>query len=691
MYPFGADGTLAWTTHAGELLFTANCIRNRLLGVEYARSIERGQRYNDRGKMLQKAVTSPQGDGFGIGISLDNKLEPLHVSWIHNRWPRYTYKTESLDIRLQYYIESQSVIQQYQIRNNSPKDVPLSYYVSSNICFREHKGGGEESYPIPTSKSSARLLLFENSEIVVRNDIEPAAQMKMSIFFNSQRIPSWKEGMLSVNSVNADEAFMNHESVETPDLRRAQEQLRNAILSRRFLSQRDNSEFEWLYGKDYDQNLRGKRPRTFDPYNFSICKNEITIPKQSTQELCAIVQIRDVSVTDLPPRGSPPSDKAIDSQKQIPDAGRMPLSNRWDKLSNLMSTFEIEESFGSPDSVLTPLVLSILSEHASIGRLLVQQKWVGEARYHFHAACLITESFFKDDTLRVRHTRYRYAKFLDHHGWCSAALAILNELYRDLGPSELSNKDLASLWMEILGSMGSMYIDKGHFSMAEDLYKEALARNEMDNESQPSWMTYCISMIAWTQAHQYKYKEADASYAQLSTGISPSRGSFLSNRGFIKRRLGKFKEARSLYTQALAEFRNGADRTPGDERRVASPPPMADERSAESRNNLPLNADVLYVLSGLHSSMVPLPEAVEKIAGIETFVTDYVDINLRLNELPRPRMATSSDDPLHFAVGRQLECLLSVCSIAITGEKDDIGIAFLDADPLNSACLGRNA
>lgn len=98
---------------------------------------------------MEKAVSSRQGLGYGIGVSLGSNPETSDVSWVHNRWPRYSYRAALLDIQLQYYIDSasQSIVQQYQIRNDSREDASMPYIINSDICFREHGKINGKSYP----------------------------------------------------------------------------------------------------------------------------------------------------------------------------------------------------------------------------------------------------------------------------------------------------------------------------------------------------------------------------------------------------------------------------------------------------------------------------------------------------------------------------------------------------------------
>ena len=168
-YSFGRDGTLGWTTPAGELLSVASSIDERLVGIEFKKSIELGQDYHQRGKMLARAVKASQGSGYGIGLSLDMEINSSQVSWVYNRWPRYTYQHDGLEIRLQYYVESQSVIQQYQIRNNGQEDASLPYVITSDVCFRKHQWPAEAMQPVPSTKCPERLLIVQNSEVLIRN------------------------------------------------------------------------------------------------------------------------------------------------------------------------------------------------------------------------------------------------------------------------------------------------------------------------------------------------------------------------------------------------------------------------------------------------------------------------------------------------------------------------------------------
>ena len=214
IYPFGNEGTLAWATPAGELLQIASCIDNELIGIECKRLVEKGDGYYQKGRMLSEAVQLPQGSGCGIGLSLAVDIQPSDVSWVQNRWPRFTYQYNNLDIKLQYYVEpkSRSIIQQYQICNTAPNEVSLPFIVSSDACFRRHGNASHKSHPIPSGKSHERLLLFNNSEVLLDCAAE-RAQFRMSVFLNAQRLSLWNTNSMG----NSEEELMDNSVPQNTD------------------------------------------------------------------------------------------------------------------------------------------------------------------------------------------------------------------------------------------------------------------------------------------------------------------------------------------------------------------------------------------------------------------------------------------------------------------------------------------
>ena len=654
---FGDKGTLAWITHAGELMSTANCIQNRLIGVDYKKSLDRGHGYHDRAKMLEKAVNSPQGSGYAIGVSLDIAIEPSDVFWVHNRWPRFRYRSGPLDIRLQYYVDSSSVVQQLQIRNDTEREEHLPYTFSSDICFLEHEFGDQKPHPVPTRKSLERLLIFQNSEVVVRN-VTNKAQLKMKLFFNAQRIPVWTKQLLNSDDVDSFES--NDPKEPHQEMHQAENRLRNTVLEKKYPSYSDAYEFRAMYSKYYGRKPRQKR---FE-HNFAQHRSRIVIPAHSTQELCAIIQLTRLPQHEVEFGDECSGDNTMTDQRSMMDEEYTNLSTR---MNNLTSEFkDLPSDLSNPEH--RSRVHKCVGEHLSIGEACAEINWLGEARYHFHLACLIAESCINKDLIFVSETKFRYANFLNENEWDSDAFQIFNDLLRDLSAQASGNADVTTLWTTVLRRLALLYQAKGDFATAENLYEDALSHfvERGGSTERKSTSNYLLERQAWTQVRQGKYEKADKNYSLLLNQSLPQRRILLRNRGFIKRQNLQLQEAQSLYETALSGLHSECQ---------------------EPWNRFHYTADALYSLSGLFACTVQSHTNVDDLLPVSAFSTGYLDMNKSLMSSPYHRFPFI-EEPLHFAIARQLEFLLSVCSIPVKG-KSEAGIAFADADPLNCACESR--
>jgi len=614
--------------------------------------------------MLEKAVNSPQGCGYGIRISLEKNLEPSEVSWIHNRWPRYRYQVGSLDIRLQYYVDCQSLVQQYQIRNNSHEAAYLPYTISSEICIREHKVGQATSHPISARKSFERLLLFGNSEVVVRN-ARAKVQVKTAVFLNAQRTSARAEQSLGAETSDAnDPTSLNKES------NRVEDELRQTILAKRFPSR--GKDVEWIswYSRHYDRKPGRERSRLYERDNFAEHRNRLLVPGKSTQELCAIIQILELPQPEPELNDAPSSDSHAQTH------------SIWERQSALRGESK-DFSPDTSDPVHMSRVSRYLDEHVSLGEEFAKDEWTGEARYHFYTAYLIGESFFSQDPIRFGKTRFRYARFLDNNGWCSDAFTMVNDLFHDLSTKDTEDGDVFSLWMEVLSQLASMCLDKNEFGKAEALYEQALSRFLQGGIKHNPSSAGFLERVAWTQVYQEKYEEADRNYTHLLDRTSFKRRTLLSNRCFIKRRLGQYQEAQKLYEIALQGLPSGSQEH-GTMSTESSDGYQGHECGVSS------TMDILYSLSGLFSCLVELHINCEYNQEISGVFVEYIDVSAALaisSYVPFP----FSENPLHFAIVRQLESLLSVCSIPVKRKNGETGISFVDGDLLNCVLEGRFA
>ena len=418
MYPFGIDGTLGWASPAGELLQVASCIENRLVGVDYKKSLDRGEDYYSRGKVLEKATDSSQGSGYGIGLSLDldGLREPYEVFWILNRWPRFSYHRGDIEIRLQYYVEAGSVIQQYQIRNDGQEEEILPYIVSSDVCFREHGAGKHTFYPVPIHKSVQRLLLLKNSEVWIRDTIENV-QMKMAVFLNAHRQSLWSDP----SPIRKAEGEDNVAKLEDPSQNLSlsiRAKFQEAISSGKLWSEHQENDNRFRFAGCYPEQ---GTPIHKEP-NYAEYRSTLVIPAKSTQELCVIIQISELLKT-----GS-----VIHDQTRNPDriqiSSNVPTARRLIDQTPQRRFQKIRHSQASVVAKLRQFLLKssgpkywtqaseIVSRYLHVGKACVSMTWIGEARYYFFMASLVADNFYTNDTSSQIKVLLEYANFLKTHG-----------------------------------------------------------------------------------------------------------------------------------------------------------------------------------------------------------------------------------------------------------------------------------
>ena len=683
MYPFGDNGTLAWTTPAGGLLSVASCIRNRLLGVEFKRSIQTGLKRDDRAKSFNVAANSRPGTRNDIGISLEGEIKLLDVSWVQNRWPRYSYQVGHLDIRLQYYIHSQTVIQQYTIRNNRQEDEDLAYVISSDLSFVEHKSGLDSLYPVPTSRSSNRSLLFENSVVLLRNAAEKV-QMKMAIFLNGQRKKAWAGEALGIRR----EEISEENDSEGPDgtLKKAEKMLRDSIDAGKSLTSQAACKYDSICGRYYEHNApRGLYQAYDDKYDFGQYRSKICVPGQSTQEFCAMIQVLDLPILQEGPTSA--LSRSFDLENHISTVHKgakdtdQSLSG-WLTLSHELRALQLD----TLDAVQSNKALNLLEKHLSSGESAEKSERIDKAQYHYHVASLIAKSSFDHQRLFRIKIQFKYAQVLDDNFRGSAALTLVKKLFQELSTKHFEAVDVTNLWILVLSRLASMYLDKMDFVNVEGLFKQAISRVSQGATGDEFNLARFLERNAWTQVYQRKYKEADSTYSRLSSlhGITYHQQRMIfSNRGFIKRRLGQFAQALSHYESALDTPSCGF-------RELCSHFTASGNKSHPSMADFLYSGEVLYRLSGLFTCLVKLAGDFENNRAISAFTVRYIDGNAALFSLPHPGFR-SLEDPLQFAITRQLETLLSTSSIPVDGKGGLSGIAFVDANPLNCIYNGRCA
>ncbi|KAL8898392.1 MAG: hypothetical protein Q9207_006726 [Kuettlingeria erythrocarpa] len=506
-FSFGADGTVAWTTAAGELLQVASCMDNRLVGAMYKKDIQKGTDYYERGKMLERAISAPQGSGYGIGLSLGHSLKPLEKSWVHNRWPKFTYRHGTLDICLQYFVDSSTVIQEYRIRN-----------------------AGHE-------------------EVVVRND-EEQCQMTMALFLNAQRQSLWVAGGDTDKDVK-NTKLLTSSLHPTEGLIQTDERLRRWILSGELVDE----DADWDFKKSYQRcHERGEGIwRSHDALNFASHNAVVVVPPESTQKLRAVIHISalseskqpdphlaSVSENNNPKDGQRSGDSQVESQKENL---RHQQSILVDKAKHL--------SLKNPSQGAKPQICQLIADHIDVGKACTVLHLIGEARYHMFTACLIAEYVYKEDPYDFHNARFVYGKFLHRNGWLATAVKNMEHLLEALSKQKLKAKRFTILRKKVQIWLATMYVDTDDFFSAEKLYENVLPYPIGDETILDPVSARCLERLAWAQVKQQKFKEAHKSYSFLLKLPKNQRRIILSDLGFIELKLGDAQHAKLTLEETL--------------------------------------------------------------------------------------------------------------------------------------------
>ena len=645
---------MGWVSAAGELLQVASCVEDRLIGVEYKRGIERGQDYYLRGKMLDQAINSAHGYGYGIGLSLKIKagLEPMEVFWVSNRWPRFSYQHEGLEIKLQYYVQNRSVIQQYQVRNTTGEEKRMPYTVSSDVCFREHGLKKPTFYPIPTTTSLDRLLMLQNSEILVKC-IALKVETTMAVFLNTHRQSIWTgDRPTREDDTRSDDEDRDAEHYSD----QIRDQVRETMSAGKFLSESGENHNRFLFDKFF-----AKGPRRVTRINFAECEKEIVIPGNSTQELCMVIRTSRLShVFDDPAHHTKHLENAQRDENTSPE--RAPDEPGESAIPQKIRREQAEIAkeiqnlpFNLSDSSTKAQIARFVDKRLKFGRAYAMIDWTGEARYEFYMASLIAENVYREGSFPLSNAQFEYAKFLFDSGWRDLALKVMERLLRILSTRRVRDRNSTTLWWKVQCRLVSMQVGEGRFSDAENICKQALkSLNSMD--TRPNRLScFSIEKTAWAQANMGEYERAHTTYSRLLQQNLESARIILSNLGFTKRKLDQFQEAEIYYERALNK------------------PPA-------------IGGDELSVRNGLYICLRRRNAAPERIEEIAASSIQYINVNFSLpaTKVFKPPFING---PFSFALARHLESLLSMCTITVKGDETGPGIMFLDADPLS--CLGE--
>ena len=665
VYPFGVEGMLAWATPAGELLQFASYTKDKLAGVDYRKSIEKGRDYWSRSKMLETALCLPQGSGNGIGLSLDLKLHPTNVHWVHNRWPRFMYHFRGMEIRLQYYITSQSIIQQYQIRNDGNEDITLPYIVSTDILFRDHELDKESFKPISTQKNWERLMLSQNTELFVRNDLSDV-QFEIAVFLNKQRLSTWIDNRPNDSQDELEDDDRDSE-VSDQGLPLLEKALREAIVDqKRMPAFRERLYRNQYTTESFETRPKDQRLRNIKSKNFAKFHNTLVVPGGSSQELCAIVKMSEPLLSETAINQS--TSKPVGAQSTGSTA------NRQDRLDNeemIRSKCRHEEnallsqsdvvSFDASDTRRRFQVTQLMRKRSRLGQAFASVAQFGQARYYLFTASLIAEIVYHDDVYLLSETRFRYAKFLLRYGWHSDGLKIMEDLVQNLSREEGKIAKPNRLLADVRIELALAYLDLGEFSSAKSLYQETLQHIDQNAPTLRLVSAQLLERIAWADVNLGQYEQAFRTYYSFLDHESASRQTLFSNLGFIKRRLGQHVDAQGFYELALQE---------------------SSTKSAHSINTI-------FARGGLSSCLRSLRATPESVDAHSASSIKYLDINDTLSQVQHLNSPTR-EDPFGLVLSRHLETLLSLCSVPIK-RNDVLGIMFIDADPVECAYDGRNA
>ncbi|KAL8697971.1 MAG: hypothetical protein Q9201_006827 [Fulgogasparrea decipioides] len=517
----------------------------------------------------------------------------------------------------------------------------------------------------------------------------------MAVFLNGQRQSLWTDKPLNRDDepLNKDDEPLNrddeplassdeelkedafsenkdHGTWQEKKLKSIEKELQNIICNGIFV----HEEAEFLYRRQYriccDRVSERRLPGPQEQKNFARYHNELLVPKNSTQELCAVLQLSALA------RPEDQMSKPFDAQthrnlRNSQQLGEKEKETRIRKIQHEQGNLaEVVKQLSSdvPDARSDNRIGELIRKYHDLGRACATVDWVGDARYYLFTAQLLAEMYkklFLCSPAERHNIRLTYAKFLNNNGWHSEALEIMEDLFRILSKKPSQAEGISGFSKKVEIRLASMFLQTGDFEKAANRYK-ALAFGEKDLSEirrdaplKHNIIPQFLEKAAWAQVHQGKNDEAHSYYALLSEQSSPSP-TILCNLGFLSIKLGRFPEAKKFYERALQQFASGNV-------------PTVNESSARS---------------GLYTCLRQLGTSSEDISRALALSVGYVDINSSLANSPffRPPF---QDGPLSFAIARHLESLLSLGSISVEGTKKISGVAFVDADPLILACQGR--
>ena len=657
VYPFGDGRSMAWASPCGELVQVASCVNRRLVAVESKKSLELGEEYGSRAKVLLKAVKASQGSGHGLGISLGITPEEPEVHWIHNKWPRFSYKHKDVDVQIQYYIDSGCIVQQLQLRNKGAEEASIPYTVSSDISFREH-GCLEAADAISTGKTPERMLLFQNSMLLLQSKTYKV-QFEVALFCNGDRQAVWSQGERndSRDGESDSSSVSSHMSDDDYRLKGWEDIFETDFTINKKLSDSDNE-----YYRRYYKTLRASANVDEAKQNLASYNRTLVIPSNATQEVCAVFKMtkyKSISLNRSMPlpweafkvraAGNAPTSQQASNETRTKMQQTLPKQDAKQRQRDIALSNLPQQSPGRRKAASESI-----DAHVSLGRRYVKLNDLGQARFHFFLAILIAKATFRETSREVCGTSLIYAKFLYANSWRARAWQIVE------GLSSARDLDISILVEEMLAAM---HVERGNLGEAEKVYQHLCSRlNEADKQTEPEF-AQLLERVAWTQANQGKNNDASAIYSRLRGMECLTRNkTLLSNLAFLKQRVGETEQARDLYRNAMFS----PDEHPTD-----------------------LTSDV-FARSGLYNTLLADGNLQAAAVVMPGSLARYIDVNAILKTSDSPILPLE-DRPIHFALQRQLEYQLSACSVFVDTVDGAPCVALVDGDPLNSCFDSRGS
>ena len=623
-----------------------------------------GEEYGNRAKALQKAIKSSQGEGYGLGIAIDLPLDAPEVCWVHNKWPRFSYRQNGLDIRIQYHIDSGKLVQQLQFRNNTTEAISVPYTTSFDVVFRKH-ASLESPHSVPSGKSFERLMLFRNSTLVVQSR-RYRTQCEAAFFENGQRKAIWLPDNLDKDEDSSDKSSQNTSSrgssyLEDEDSRLAnwEDIFENDYSFQRRLSESDNSYYRHYYKFSRERATAGESPKT----NFAKHNKVLKIPAASTQELCVVIKLCSYSSLTRNRQMSQPWESF---KITLPGNNLDRRRNNDEKTTKQQKSLSRQEArLNEKEAKLSTLSVGkraqlaseVTEAHAALGKHYVKLSDIGQARFHFFLAILVAKDSFRRASRQVCEARLTYAQFLYANGWRLSAKRILQDL--------VIAEDLDVLIL-VEEMQAAMYVEDGNLASAEAVYTQLYSRLQHVIKKEEQEASQLLERVAWTQASQGKYAEAFGNYDILRSYSKspPSQNTLLCNLAFLKQRLNQLPEARSFYQELLADAAHG---------------------------NNPSEMDAsIFTRSGFYSTLVTVGETAQANSLIPDSSLGYIDVS-ELFGCEDSVVPPVGDGPIFFTLYRQLEYQLSFASIDIDSTGVSPRVAFVDGDPLNSCSEARGS